>query len=62
MFEVTSQLSRDQNYGQSLVMTNQISNLTEQSFLGICRNDQSLNETIWIQSVTNYMCLTWQRK
>ena len=28
-------------------MTNQISNLTEQSFPEICRNDLSLNETIW---------------
>ena len=28
-------------------MTNQISNLTKQSFPEIRRNDQSLNETIW---------------
>ena len=28
-------------------MTDQISNLTEQSFPEIRRNDQSLNETIW---------------
>ena len=35
------------NYGRSSVMTDQISNLTEQSFPEICRNDQSLNETIW---------------
>ena len=28
-------------------MTDQISNLTEQCFPEICRNDQSLNETIW---------------
>ena len=28
-------------------MTKQISNLTEQSFPEIRRNDQSLNETIW---------------
>ena len=30
-----------------LVMTNQISNLTEQSFAEICRIDQSLNATNW---------------
>ena len=29
-------------------MTDQIPNLTEQSFTEICRIDQSLNETIWI--------------
>ena len=28
-------------------MTNQICNLTEESFPEIRRNDQSLNETIW---------------
>ena len=28
-------------------MTDQISNLTEQSFAEIRRNDRSLNETIW---------------
>ena len=28
-------------------MTNQISNLTKQSFPEIRRNDRSLNETIW---------------
>ena len=28
-------------------MTDQISNLTERSFPEICRNDQSLNGTIW---------------
>ena len=39
--------SSDRNYGQSSGMTNQISSLTEQSFPEICRNDQSLNETIW---------------
>ena len=39
--------SSDRNYGQSSVMTNQISNLTKQSFPEIRRNDQSLNETIW---------------
>ena len=37
--------SSGQNYGRSSVMTNQISNLTKQSFPEICRNDQSLNET-----------------
>ena len=36
-----------QNYHQWLVMTDQISNLTKHSFPEICRNDQSLNETIW---------------
>ena len=35
------------NYGRSSVMTDQISNLTEQSFAEIRRNDRSLNETIW---------------
>ena len=35
------------NYNWSSVMTDQISNLTVQSFPEICRNDQSLNETIW---------------
>ena len=35
------------NYDWSSVMTDQISNLTVQSFPEICRNDQSLNETIW---------------
>ena len=40
-------IRRVRNYGGSSVMTNQISNLTEQSFLEICRKDQSLNETVW---------------
>ena len=35
------------NYSRSLVMTNHISNLIKQSFPEICRNDRSLNETIW---------------
>ena len=35
------------NYGQSSVMTEQISNFSKQFFPEICRNDQSLNETIW---------------
>ena len=35
------------NYGCSSVMIDQIYNLTEQSFPEICRNDWSLNETIW---------------
>ena len=35
------------NYGQSSVMTDQISNLTQESFPEIQRNVKSLNETIW---------------
>ena len=35
------------NYGPSSVITDQISNLTEQSFPEICRNELSLNDTIW---------------
>ena len=45
--EIREQYNTDRNYGQSLVMTNQISNLSKQSFPEICRNDRSLNETIW---------------
>ena len=37
----------DQNYVRSSVMTEKISNLTEQSFPEIRRNDRSLNEAIW---------------
>ena len=37
----------DRNYGRSSVMTDQISNLTDQSFPEIGRNDRSMNETIW---------------
>ena len=35
------------NYGRSSVMTDQISNFTEQSFSEIRRNVRSLDETIW---------------
>ena len=35
------------NYCRSSVMTNQISKLTEQSFLEICGNERSQNEIIW---------------
>ena len=34
-------------YGWLSVMTDNISNLTKQSFPEICRNDRSLNETIY---------------
>ena len=40
-------LASGRNYDLPLVMTDQISNLTEQSFPEICMNDQSLNGTIW---------------
>ena len=36
-----------QNQGQSSVMTDQISNLTQQTFPDICSNDRSLNKTVW---------------
>ena len=36
-----------QNQGQSSVMTDQISNLTQQTFPDICSNDRSLNKTAW---------------
>ena len=35
------------NYCRSSIMTNQISKLTEQSFLEICGNERSQNEIIW---------------
>ena len=47
-----------QNNGRSSVMTDQIFNLTDQSFSEIRRIDRSLNET-GLQRVTNGMYLTW---
>ena len=47
-----------QNNGRSSVMTDQIFNLTDQSFSEIRGIDRSLNET-GLQRVTNGMYLTW---
>ena len=49
------------NSSQSSVMTDQISNLTKQSFPEICRTDHWMRLSgLW--SVTNCVCLTWWRK
>ena len=50
------------NYGQSLVMTDQISNLTQQSFPDFHRNDQSLNETILALKCDKMHVLDMKRK